>query len=148
MNDSKLSETFPRGVELVGSAVIENDQGQILLVRSPKWHDKWVLPGGHIESGETVLWAINREGMEETGLELRSISVFNWGELINSKDFHRPAHFVFFDVYSKVVGGELKLDETELSEFQWMIPEQAFKLDLAESYKETIEAFTSYMTRN
>ena len=46
MNDN--NQKFPKGVEIVGSAIIENDQGEILLVRAPKWHNKWTMPGGHI----------------------------------------------------------------------------------------------------
>lgn len=69
---SRQKRKFSRGVEVVGSAIIENPEGKILLVRSPKWHDKWTMPGGHIEPGETIEKALLREAEEEIGLSLES----------------------------------------------------------------------------
>lgn len=143
-----MNEAYPRGVELTGSAIIENDAKQILVAKSPKWNDKWVLPGGHIEVGETILAACVREGEEETGLQLTGVTVFHFGELIGSPDFHRPAHFVYFNAHCTVAGGDVKLDQTELTEHQWLSPEEALQLDLAESYKEMIEAFITYKAKH
>ncbi|MCL4411563.1 NUDIX hydrolase [Candidatus Marsarchaeota archaeon] len=56
---------FPHGVEATGSAIIENEHREILLVRDAKWKNKWVMPGGHIEPGETIMDAMAREGKEE-----------------------------------------------------------------------------------
>lgn len=143
---SEAESKYPRGVEIVGAAIIENEQGQILLTQSPKWSNKWTLPGGHIEPGETIMEAITREAEEETGLRLDPVDVIAWGELIGSKDFHRPAHFIYFDVYCrKTPDGELKLDGTELTDYQWLEPKEALKLDLAESYPETIQKFIDYL---
>ncbi len=36
-NDQNTNIQFPRGVEIVSSAIIENNQGEILLVKSEKW---------------------------------------------------------------------------------------------------------------
>ena len=70
---------FPKGIEVVGSAVIENAQGKILLVKSPKWRNKWTMPGGHIEPGETIEEAALREVKEETGINVRIIKfVHEW----------------------------------------------------------------------
>lgn len=135
---------YPRGIELVGGVVIENDNGQILMTQSPKWNDKWCMPGGHIEPGEKIIEALVREGREETNLQLEGISVYCWGEVIGSKDFHRPAHFIFFDAHCKVIGGELKLDNTELTAYKWLLPEEALKLDLAESFSGSIQKFIQY----
>jgi len=139
---------YPRGVELASGAIIENDKGEILLVLSPKWNNKWNFPGGHIEPGETIAESIVRESEEETNLKLKVISVIAWGELICSKDFHRPAHFIYFDVYCKIISGELKLDNTELTAFKWVSPQEALKLDLAESFPESIQKFIEYKRKN
>ena len=98
---------YPRGIELVNGAIIENSNGEILMTQSPKWNDKWCFPGGHVGPGETIIESIIRECEEETSLKLKVISVIRWGELINSKDFHRPAHFIYFDIYCKIISGEL-----------------------------------------
>jgi nucleoside triphosphatase len=135
---------FPKGVEVVGSAIIENGNGEILLTQSPKWSNKWTMPGGHIDPGEKVSEGITREVEEGVGLKVGLIDVIAWGELINSKDFHRPAHFIYFDVYYKLASDKVKLDGVELKAYKWLKPEDALKLDLAESYTETIQKFIEY----
>lgn len=132
------AEKFPKGIETVSSAVIRDSDGNILLTQSPKWLNKWTLPGGHIEPGETIFEAATREGEEETGLILKPIEITNFGELINSPDFIRTAHFIYFHVLCDL-SGELKLDNNELTDHKWLKPEEALKLDLAEGVDVTIQ---------
>jgi ADP-ribose pyrophosphatase YjhB (NUDIX family) len=57
---------------LIVSALLHGE-GRILLVqeRGPgDPHPIWMLPGGRVEHGESVLEALRRELHEETGLEL------------------------------------------------------------------------------
>jgi nucleoside triphosphatase len=139
-----MIDKFPRGVELVASAIIENDKGQILLAQAPNWNNKWTMPGGHIDPGETISQAVIREVKEEVGLNVKFIDVIVWGELINSKDFHRQAHFIYFDGYCKVTDEEVDLDNVEIKEYKWLSPEEALKLDLADSFPDTIQKFIEY----
>jgi 8-oxo-dGTP diphosphatase len=135
---------FPRGIEVVTGAIIENEKGEILIAQQPKWHSKWTLVGGHVKVGESILEAGVREAEEETGLTLKGITVIKWGECINSPDFDRPAHFVYFNIYCKVISGELKLEQKELSAGQWVLPEKAFELDLADTMADSITSFLEY----
>lgn len=134
-------------MEIVGSAVIENPAGEILMVQSPKWRDKWVMPGGHIEPGETIIQAIVREAEEEVGLKLQPVKIVSFGELINSPDFHRPGHFIFFDVWCKAQSLKVKLDGRELTAYRWASPSDALLLPLAQSYDQTIRDFVSEKSR-
>lgn len=139
---------YPRGVEIVGSAIIENKKGEILLVKSPKWGNKWTMPGGHIESGEKIEDALLREAEEEVGLKLKSEGIIAYGELIGSKDFHRPAHFIYFDILCKTNNENIKLDNEELFEYVWVKPQKALTMDLAESYEQTIKDYLKYKNKN
>ena len=55
----------PRHI-VAASALVRNDEGQILIVRS---HSRgWEIPGGQIEIGETLIDGLKREVMEESGV--------------------------------------------------------------------------------
>src|SRR3954453_20131468 len=55
-------------------AVVHDTAGRLLLIR--RGHDphrgSWSLPGGRVESGESVAEAVEREVLEETGLVVRA----------------------------------------------------------------------------
>ncbi len=52
---------------------------EILLIQDAK--DRWTIPKGHIEEGETSKQTAKREIAEETGLE--KVEVYNWLGKIN-----------------------------------------------------------------
>ena len=52
------------------SAVITDESGRVLLVRRNYSRHDWVLPGGGVDAGESVVDAGVREVREETGLEV------------------------------------------------------------------------------
>lgn len=47
-----------------------NEQGQVLMVNRPKNPDRFCLPGGKVEPGESLIEGIVRETAEETGVIL------------------------------------------------------------------------------
>jgi 8-oxo-dGTP diphosphatase len=53
-------------------AVIINSNGEVLLTRRsiPPFQGEWVMPGGRIDLGEPIVKALQREVMEEVGLEV------------------------------------------------------------------------------
>ena len=138
---------FPKGVEVVCSALIESKNGKILLGQSPKWHNKWVFPGGHIDIGETIKEAVVREAKEEMGIEVEPTDWQVSGELINSQDFHRPGHFIYFDVLCLAESEQVKIDQREITDYIWVDPKEALTMDLAESYSEVIKKYLNYKNK-
>ena len=121
-------------------------EGELLLTRSPKvLNEKWGLPGGHIEAGETIFETAVREGYEETGLTLSPVAVIEWQEAINPSFFHRPAHFICFSVLLDAVDRNLTLDDAELVDHCWKTPEEAVKMEIADSYKDTLHKYQHYL---
>ena len=77
-------------------------QGDSLLLVKHKMGDKglWAPPGGGIEYGESVDYALKREFLEETGLKI-AVNKFLFGCEFIKKPLH--AVELFFDV-EKVAG--------------------------------------------
>ena len=51
-------------------ALIFNENDQLLIVKTHKWRGNYTIPGGHVELGEQLVDALEREIKEETGLSL------------------------------------------------------------------------------
>lgn len=132
---------YPRGVELVAAAIIVNSKGEILLVGSPKWGNTHVIPGGHVEPGESLMAAAKREGEEETGLLLQPQYCVGFGELVADPEYHRKAHLVFVHFICKSLTDEVKIDGTEVKTYIWISVEDALKQELASGIKESIERY-------
>ena len=129
----------PRAV--VG-AFIMNAKGELLLGRSPKWGGKWCVPGGGIEWGETALKAAEREAKEEVGLGIRAQKVFGCGEAVFSKEFHKKAHIVYFDVLCRVKAKSALpvVDGKEITETRWILPKKALRMNLVSFDRKSIKA--------
>lgn len=89
--------------------VVEN--GRVLIVRRsrPPLQGSWSLPGGAVDVGETLVAAVQREVLEETGL------VVDVGPMVEVLDrIHLDAsgrveyHYVLIDYLCAVVGGRLE----------------------------------------
>ena len=77
------------------AAFIVNGKGEIFLMHSPKWQNKLVPPGGHIEYGETAEEALRREVMEETGLKIKNPELLHVIDMIEEPDYIKgKRHFV------------------------------------------------------
>jgi 8-oxo-dGTP pyrophosphatase MutT (NUDIX family) len=125
-----MDQKFPRGIEVITGTIIRNKKGEILLIKNKKWKD-WVIPGGHVEPGETIAQTAEREVKEETGLDARFVSILDFEEIINSPAFHRPAHFISFHTILEVEdAAKLHADPEEVSEYKWTLPEEALQEQL------------------
>lgn len=91
-----LGETS-RDVDLVVAGFPVRD-GQTLLVRHKKL-DRWLPPGGHIESNETPDEAIKREIREELGMDVTLLPPPSLAEKGQVRyDLSRPFHVNLHDV--------------------------------------------------
>ncbi|WKZ40829.1 MAG: NUDIX domain-containing protein [Anaerolineales bacterium] len=123
---------------------IFNPDGEILLVRSHKWHGKYVVPGGHVELGERIEQAAVREAKEETGLDIYDLKFVNFQEFIFDESFWKKRHFIFFDYACKTDSLTVVLND-EAQEHVWVKPEAALRLPV-DSY--TRRSIQKIMTGN
>jgi len=120
-------------------ALILNDRGEMLLVKSPKWGDRFTVAGGHVEVGETLEAALKREIREEVGLGIEDLRLLMVQQAIFSKDFFRPRHFIFFDFVCRARSDRPTVDGVEIQSYEWVNPRRALNLRL--------EMFTRRMVR-
>ena len=121
-------------------AIVVNSQGSIFLMKSPKWHDKYVIPGGHVELGERMIDALKREMKEETGLDVENCYFLCVEEAIFDDDFWKKKHFIGINFEATAKGSEVTLND-EGHDHIWVAPKDALKLDLTKFTRSAIEKF-------
>ena len=99
--------------------VIVNQRGEFLILRLPLnkefAKDKWMLPGGRLDTDDQPESGIQREALEETGLKIKVITpvhVARWG--IENP----PKYSVFF--LCRLVGKQVVKISHEHTESKWI----------------------------
>lgn len=106
------------------------DGNKVLIIQQVKGH--WGFPKGHVEDGETEVQTAVREIKEETNLDV---------EIDESKRFvehYSPEEGIEKDVVffvAKKVGGEVKVQEEEVKDTEWLTPREAMERLTYESSK-------------
>ena len=122
----------------VGALIFGTD-GRLFLMKSHKWLGKYVIPGGHIELGETIEEALRREIKEETDLDIYDIEFLCVQEFIYDKAFWKRRHFIFLDYACKTRSNNVVLN-SEGQEYVWVTIEQALEMQIDSYTKKTIDA--------
>lgn len=113
--------------EPVVGALIFNKENKVFLMTSPKWKGKYVIPGGHIELGETMEQALKREIKEETNLSIYDIEFIVLQEFIFGEEFHEKRHFILLEYICKTNDNEVILNK-EGSDYIWVDIDEALNL--------------------
>ena len=99
----------------------------------------WSIPGGLVETGESLDAAIRREVREETGLDVRPLGVLEIFERI-MRDAEGAAeyHYVLIDYVCRVAGGVLRAGD-DVSRAEWVRRRDLPKLRITEGTLAVIE---------
>ena len=117
-----------RPIATVG-ALIHDGSGNFLMIRTHKWGNRWGIPGGKIERGETAEDALLREIREETNLEVDQVKFVMVQDCIDSPEFMRPEHFLLLNYVVRATSKVVVLND-EAQDFKWASMDEALALDL------------------
>ena len=136
-----IDQKYPRSV---CGAFIFNETGELFLIRSPRWQNKFIPTGGTVELNETMEETLKREVKEETDLDIKEIQFLEAIDAVHlgrkySKDLD---HLIFHNFKAQVVdAAKVNLKEKdEGTEYKWLTPENWLKeKDLEDYARKTIE---------
>ena len=123
-------------IRLGCSAAIFDEQGRILLTKRTD-NGQWCMPGGGMDSGESVAEACEREVWEETGLKVRVkrlVGVYSHPDQLAVYADGNKAQIVALHFEVEIVGGEPGLSN-ETTDFGYFTMDEIESLDMFGRHK-------------
>ncbi len=123
-------------VKATVGAIIEKDKKVLLTKRKVEpFKNNWCIPGGHIESGESVVEAIKREVKEEVGIDFEPEFFGYFDEIIPKINWYAVVL-----VFKGKFKGEVKPNE-EVKEYRWFPKDDIKNLKFAFKNKKILEKY-------
>ncbi|AZI42965.1 NUDIX domain-containing protein [Deinococcus psychrotolerans] len=131
MNDrpSDSDSAAPPSRPLVCVGALVSGPAGYLIVQTTKWRGSWGVPGGKVEYGETLLAAVEREFVEETGLKITHIRAAQTQEAVRSAEFQKDSHMLLFDFFAQTEDETITPNE-EIVQWAWVSLEEALTYPL------------------
>ncbi|MEW2163878.1 NUDIX domain-containing protein [Streptomyces sp. NPDC007084] len=121
------------------SVVVVDEAGRVLLQRRTD-NDRWALPGGRMELGESLPDCAVRETREETGLDVELVGLVG--------TYTNPGHVFAYDdgevrqefsicFLARPTGGELAVSD-ESTDVRWFTPDETDDLPMVASIRKRL----------
>ena len=101
----------------IATACLLDEAGRVLVVRK-RGTQAFMLPGGKIELGETAQQAVERELLEELGLQIDRSHLDSLGHF-QSRAANEPDHWVEADVFFIRLESPVKA-QAEIEALKWL----------------------------
>ena len=127
---------------VAGGGLVQNEKGELLMIFR---RDKWDLPKGKLDPGESIEQCSLREVKEETGLrnvtlgKLIDVSTHEYFDAFLSEEVVKETHW-----YAMVANGDQILipqTEEDITDIKW-VTNQELKKCLLNSYENVVEIIT------
>lgn len=123
----------------MGAIILEGDRVLLIERGNAPLAGWWSLPGGVVETGETLEQAVCREVLEETGLVVRPAGVVEIFQRIMRDEAGRPEyHYVLVDYFCRVQGGLLAA-ATDAARAEWVAEARLAEYTITEGTQPVIE---------
>lgn len=122
----------------VGGVVVRD--GRVLLIRrgKPPLLDRWVVPGGTVELGETLHEALVRELSEETALRVEPVELLTVFDRVDRDEQGVRYHFVIVDYLCRWLSGEA-VAGSDAREVAWAGAADLDRYDLPAKAREVVD---------
>lgn len=126
-----MSRTYPsQPLVGVGAVIVKGEEILLVLRGHPPAQGLWSIPGGRVESGETLSQALKREVAEECGIVIQVGPPVAVLDSIYLDELGRVKyHFVLIDFWARYVSGELK-PASDVAEARWIALKEIGKYKL------------------
>jgi 8-oxo-dGTP pyrophosphatase MutT (NUDIX family) len=137
---------------------------QLVLIHHKKF-DRWMVPGGHIESFENQVEAAIREAKEETGLNIKLFSFLHAENKVNDAEWILPPEYFYqqlipvstkedshyhldFAYLAFANEAEFNFNSKETKAIKWVDLEKALDFNLFEGTRFIIQEIISKFKNN
>jgi ADP-ribose pyrophosphatase YjhB (NUDIX family) len=145
---SKNREYPDRPFVGVGVVVLRGDE--VLLVQRGKAPNKgqWSIPGGKQRLGETVMQAVHRELLEETGVKIKQAALLDVVDVIMQDDNGKiQYHYTLVDYQAEWLSGECRSGD-DADAVKWVSFDELNSVGLLDKTRDIILKAFSNSTKN
>lgn len=133
-------DSLPRKRNAVGLLIFKESK---ILILKPTYKKSWLVPGGIVESYESLSITAERECLEEIGLKPQITKLLVVDYKTGDHETGDAIHFIF---EAKICSdAKIKINSEEIESFLWEEPDLAYKLldpNLSKRVQSAIEAST------
>ncbi len=135
-----LNQKQPKTTVAAIISKLKGEKEYVLITkrRVNPYINKWCLPGGHINKYETAEDAIIREVREETGLDYNPKFYNYFDEIIPEQNLHAVVL-----VFTGVSEGTPAKDNAEISDAEWILPDDALNYDFAFQHDKILKHYAA-----
>lgn len=112
----RLAFLFTRPLTMGVRGICYNAETNSILLVKHTYSEGWVLPGGGVEVGESMLTALKRELSEETGLKCKSAKVL---DVYHNSSISKRDHVVIYLVENWLEEPGHERPKLEIAETAW-----------------------------
>lgn len=129
----------------VGAVVFKNNAVLLVKRKNPPCQDEWAIPGGKVQTGETLQQAAEREILEETGIVIKAKeSIYTFDLIERDENENILFHYVIIDLDANYLSGELQANDDAI-DAKWITNEEARTIAINRTTKTLLQEKYSFI---